>query len=215
MFKLLTETDVAVIGHAQNRQADSDVLRTWEVAGTGHVDVDMLGLDHLTPTAPGINPVQWRDTGTFQAPQCDFPTLPRTPYKYVYHAVLEHVDDWMCRGEEPPHAPPLEVLSVGPGPRDAVLARDEFGIAKGGIRLPTVDVPVATNASPNSPGFFCSIFGQHLPFDQATLDRLYPTHGAYVSKVARVARRDVRDGYLLHRDAKTLVREAAASDVGR
>jgi hypothetical protein len=40
VFILTTETDVAVIGHAQNRQADSDTLRTWEVAGTSHADRD-------------------------------------------------------------------------------------------------------------------------------------------------------------------------------
>jgi hypothetical protein len=214
-FKLLTETDVAVIGHAQNRQPDSAVLRTWEVAGTGHVDFDMVGVEYLTPTAHGINPVQWRDTGTFQAPVCDFPTLPRTPYKYVYHAVLEHVDRWIRTGHEPPHATPLEVVSVGPGPRGAVLARDEHGIAKGGIRLPTVEVPIATNASPNGPGFFCSIFGQYVPFDAATLASLYPTHGAYVSQVVQVANQNVGDGYLLREDAQALKREAAESDVGR
>jgi len=214
-FKLLTETDVAVIGHAQNRQADSDVLRTWEVTGTSHADFDMIGVDWLTPTAPGVNPVQFRDTGTFQAPSCDFPTLARTPFKYVYHAVLHHVDRWIRTGKRPPHAPPLEAASVGPGPRDAILARDEFGIARGGIRLSAVDAPIATNASPNGPGFFCSIFGQYVPFDEATLDRLYPSHGAYVTKVARVVHRNLRDGYLLPRDAVTLLREAARSDIGR
>lgn len=212
-FKLLTETDVAVIGHAQNRQDDSDVLRTWEVAGTGHVDLDMLGED-LSPTAPGINPVQWRDTGTFQSPSCDFPTLPRTPYKYVYHAVLEHVDRWIEDGVEPPHATPLEVVSVGPGPRGAELARDRFGIAKGGIRLAAVEVPIATNASPNGPGFFCSIFGQYRPFDAATLASLYPTHGSYVSKVAQMSNQNVKDGFILRPDAQATKVEAAGSDVG-
>jgi hypothetical protein len=212
-FKLLTETDVAVIGHAQNRQDDSDVLRTWEVAGTGHVDFDMLGED-LSPTAHGINPVQWRDTGTFQDPTCDFPTLPRTPYKYVYHAVLEHVDLWIRHGIQPPHATPLEVLSVGPGPRGAELARDSFGIAKGGIRLAAVDVPIATNASPNGPGFFCAIFGQYLPFDAATLAGLYPNHGSYVSKVAKVTNQNVKDGFLLKPDARATKKEAADSTVG-
>ena len=67
VFILTTETDVAVIGHAQNRQPDSDVLRTWEVAGTSHADFDMIG-DWLVPTGTGVNPVQYRDTGTFQDP---------------------------------------------------------------------------------------------------------------------------------------------------
>ncbi|MEZ5098551.1 MAG: alpha/beta hydrolase domain-containing protein [Thermoleophilia bacterium] len=216
VFKLLTETDVAVIGHAQNRQPDSPVLRTWEVAGTSHADLDMIGDPaDLSPTAPGINPVQWRDTGTFQNPTCDYPTLTRTPYKYVYHAVLDHVSRWVRTGVAPPHAPPLEVVSVGPGPRGAELARDAFGIARGGIRLADVAVPTATNASPNGPGFFCSIFGQYVPFAPATLAGLYPSHGAYVARVALVTGRNVRDGYLLLPDAVATLRDAVRSDVGR
>ena len=213
VFILTTETDVAVIGHAQNRQADSNVLRTWEVAGTSHADFDMIG-DWLVPTGTGVNPVQFRDTGTFQNPTCDFPGLTRTPYKYVYHAVIEHVDRWMQHGTLPPQGTPLEVVSVGPGPRGAVLARDSFGIAKGGIRLSAVDAPIATNASPNAPGFFCSIWGQYLPFDAATLHNLYPTHGKYVSKVARVSDQNVNDGYLLRPDAHTIKHEATQSSIG-
>jgi len=214
-FEILTETDVAALGHAQNRQPDSDVLRTWEVAGTSHADFDMIGED-LSPTAPGINAVQWRDTHTFQDwNMCNLPTLTRIPYKFVYHAVLEHVDRWIKDGARPPHAPPLEVVSVGPGPRDAVLARDSFGIAKGGIRLATVAVPTATNASPNSPGFFCSLFGQYQPFDGATLAGLYPTHGSYVSSVAHVTDQNVKDGFILSPDAQTIKGEAARSTVGK
>jgi Alpha/beta hydrolase domain len=214
VFKLLTETDVAVIGHAQNRQDDSDVLRSWEVAGTSHADYDMIGVD-VALTGPGVNPVQWRDTGTFQAPSCDFPTLSRVPYKYVYHAVLEHVDRWIAYGVQPPHAPRLEVVSLSGGPRGAELARDSFGIAKGGIRLAAVDVPTATNGSPNGPGFFCSIFGQYRPFDAATLASLYPTHGSYVSKVAQVTDESVRDGFVLRPDAQTIKGEASHSTVGK
>ena len=77
-----------------------------------------------------------------------------------------------------------------------------------------MDVPVATNASPNSPGFFCAIFGQHLPFDQ-------PRSTVCTRRTVRTSRRspawrgrNVRDGYLLRRDARALVREAAASEVG-
>ncbi|GIF66623.1 hypothetical protein Ais01nite_46580 [Asanoa ishikariensis] len=215
VFKLTTETDVAVIGHAQNRQPDSRVLRTWEVAGTAHADFDMIGEDYRSPHAPGINPVQFRDLGTFQDwTACDKPTLPRTPYKYVYHAALDHMDRWIRRGTKPPHGRPLDVLSTT-GPRGATLARDSFGIATGGIRLAAVAVPTAVNASPNSPGFFCSIFGNYEPFSPAVLDALYPTHGSYVSKVNHVTDQNVRDGYLLPADAKTIKREAARSRIGK
>jgi hypothetical protein len=216
VFKFMTETDIALTGNAQNRQADTDHLRTWEVAGTSHIDFDTLGTD-LTPTAPGINAVQWRDTLSLQDwTRCELPTLPRTPYKYVFHAVLDHVDRWVRTGKQPPKATPLTVVATSPfTPRGAELARDQFGIAKGGIRLAAVDAPVAKNASPNEPGFACTIFGQYQPFAPEVLGRLYRSHGEYVAAVARVTDRNVRDGYLLAPDAATIKDEAARSAVGR
>ncbi|HEV7709092.1 MAG TPA: alpha/beta hydrolase domain-containing protein, partial [Asanoa sp.] len=80
---------------------------------------------------------------------------------------------------------------------------------------PAVAVPIALNASPNSPGFFCSIFGNYEPFSPAVLDALYRNHGSYVSKVEHVTDQNVRDGYLLAADAKTIRNEAARSDIGR
>jgi len=174
----------------------------------------MIGTD-LSPGAHGVNPPQFRDTGTFQdGTVCDFPTLPRTPYKYVFHAVLDHVDRWIERGTPPPRARELEVATLT-GPNGVELVRDELGIAKGGIRLSSVDVPIALNASPNNPGFICRVFGRYEPFGKATLDVLYPNHGSYVSKVERVTDKNVRDGYLLRADAETIKKEAARSDIGK
>ena len=75
---------------------------------------------------------------------------------------------------------------------DGAVARDRFGNALGGIRLPELDLPVATY-SPNNevieslPGLlqpsgpllnlFCVLSGSVFPFDEATLDALYPTPG--------------------------------------
>jgi len=78
-----------------------------------------------------------------------------------------------------------------------------------------VALPRALDASPNSPGFFCSTFGNYEPFSPAVLDALYRNHGSYVSKVGHVTDRNVRDGHLLKEDAKTIVNEANRSDIGR
>jgi Alpha/beta hydrolase domain len=47
------------------------------------------------------------------------------------------------------------------------------------------------------------------------LDALYRNHGSYVSKVEHVTDQNVRDGYLLAADAKTIRNEAVRSDIGR
>src|SRR5699024_8752473 len=44
VFMLQSESDVeGVLGFAEARQDDTDLIRTWEIAGTAHVDRYMLG----------------------------------------------------------------------------------------------------------------------------------------------------------------------------
>jgi hypothetical protein len=54
-----------------------------------------------------------------------------------------------------------------------------------------------------------------MPFDAATLARLYPTHDAYIARVTVSANRAVADGFMLPDDAQTLIAEANASSIGR
>ena len=64
--------------------------------------------------------------------------------------------------------------------RLTTLQRDEHGNALGGIRLAEIAVPVANESAQG-----CGLGGTHLPFEAATLNRLYPTHADYVAKVTR------------------------------
>jgi len=52
-----------------------------------------------------------------------------------------------------------------------------------------------------------------VPFDQATLEELYPTHGAYVRAVTRDVRDLIADRFLTRADGQRLIREAEASDI--
>ena len=52
-----------------------------------------------------------------------------------------------------------------------------------------------------------------MPFDQATLDELYPTQGAYVRAVRRNVRELVADRYLTRADGQYLINEAAQSEI--
>ena len=52
-----------------------------------------------------------------------------------------------------------------------------------------------------------------MPLDQATIDELYPTHGAYVRAVTRNVRELVADRYLTRADGQSLISEAAQSEV--
>jgi hypothetical protein len=89
-----------------------------------------------------------------------------------------------------------------------------------------MDAPVPTylstyQADPNLPPnpigigeLACRLSGSVSPFDQATLDDLYPNHGIYVKQVnaSRGALR--KSALLLHTEAKQIKNAAAQSDIG-
>jgi hypothetical protein len=99
--------------------------------------------------------------------------------------------------------------------KDGAFVLDKRGNVRGGIRMPQTDVPVATLSGLGQTGAnFCRLFGTMLPFDQATLASLYPTHAKYVARVRRSAKRATRAGFLLPVDAEVVVAAAEASDIG-
>jgi len=95
------------------------------------------------------------------------------------------------------------------------IQRDELGNARGGIRLPELEAPVATlSGEPGGGPGFCSLFGTTTAFDAARLSSLYPNHRDYVTAYSKAADRMQRDGFLLPADAKEAKAEASRSAVG-
>ena len=115
----------------------------------------------------------------------------------------------MSGGAPPPAAPQLVVASTSP----VVLVRDQFGNARGGIRSPHVDAPVATLDGLNSGPNFCRLFGSTTPFTSDQLHALYSSHDDFVSKWIGSLYADVIDGYILPQDASELAAAAQASTV--
>lgn len=208
-----TETDVAGIGFFNARQPDHDNVRTWEVAGTAHVDTYAVavgagdqGVAALDTTH--LPPVQSIFGGTVT---CDFP-INSGPQHYVLSAALRRLAEWVKTGRAPAPAPPLQV-DPGLPPR---IRRDDLGNALGGIRTPQVDVPIAAlSGAGQGDGSPCGRFGTTIAFDAATLASLYPDQRSYAVAVKRAAKRAVKRGWLLGVDARAIRRAAAASDVGR
>ena len=62
---------------------------------------------------------------------------------------------------------------------------------------------------------FCVLYGTHAPFDESKLASLYPTHGAYVSKVTKAVNDLVGERFLLKEDAQTLLTDASQSGFGK
>ena len=181
------------------------MFRTWVVTGTSHNDRKsyeprvLLGL---------------RDQGFAGELSLDCTFMPpgtSVPFHYVMAAGLDQLVTWVTDGTPMTSAPAMVWESGSPG----VLARDEYGIAIGGIRLAQVEVPIAESNGTNSGPGGCSRWGYTEPFDEQTLSELYRNHGRYVAQVIRVTAQNQRDGFILAEDAAQVRQEAARSGIGR
>ncbi|BCJ70730.1 hypothetical protein CS0771_02740 [Catellatospora sp. IY07-71] len=197
VFQVLSETDVRT---PVRPSPDTDRFRRWEVAGGAHSG--WRGQEYR-------NPISVRDLGAAPVYDCALPPFSRVPVHHATAAAYDHLGRWVRSGTPPPVAEPL-VFNA-----DGTKARDGLGLAIGGIRYSQLTVPTAVSTGDNAGQSFCFLFGSHQPFDEPTLDRLYPTHGGYLAKVVLADLRNVGAGYLLPADARTNLREAIASGVGR
>jgi hypothetical protein len=211
VLTLETESDLTFLNYFPARQADSKNFRLWEVAGTSHADTyvaaigatdrgrspDVVGLTITSAPVPGII-----ECGT---------AINSGPHHFVVKAAVAALDRWVRRGKPPRPAPRLEVAAGPP----VTIVRDAAGVARGGVRTPQVDVPIAAFTGQQPGSVLCALFGTTTPFDEATLAALYPSHRAFVSAYRTAARRAVRAGWILRRDAKLMRAWATRSDVGR
>jgi Alpha/beta hydrolase domain len=216
LFKVYTENDV-LRGQALLRVPDGPTTRTWEIAGGSHVPASAVAPDP-TDFRATLGGIQAREFGESAPLECRNPGPSEVEVWAVWDAAYAALDRWVSDGVDPPMAPRIEVDPANP----LTVVRDSDGIARGGIRLPSVSVPVALNNGVNGPASltnplsaFCVLFGTHRPFDQATLDARYPSHGSYVSKVSHASEALVEQGFLLPEDRTTLDTAAAHSPIGK
>jgi hypothetical protein len=206
-----TETDVvgrpAGLGFITARQPDNPHLRTWETAGTSHVD------QYFFHTS---SPIMTRDIPDYNVSvfACAQPYNDGQEH-YVLDAAVSALTRWVAGDAAPAHSPQLVINSS-----DTNYLRDALGNAVGGIRTPSVDVPVSalsgignTPANPVQTFSFCFLFGTTTPFTSAQLKAVYPTHGSYVSRVAAAAEIARLQGFLLPAGVRRIIQAAAESNV--
>ena len=174
------------------RQPDTDRFRYWEAAGTSHVSEQ-----GQRARAPKIE----RDLG---APLPIAGGINRVPMVPLFDAALHHLRAWVDGGPPPPVQPRIEFAGDPPE-----IQRDEHGIARGGIRLPQVAVPVACDSAiPLAPDIRSLLAGSSTPFEPATLRDLYGDEATYVDRFTAAARAAEKAGVLLPRDVDALIDEA-------
>jgi hypothetical protein len=198
------ETDLTLLGYANARQPDTEMVRTWEVAGLSHADAHFIRAIVGGPRDPMVGDLLG----------CTDP-INVGPQHEVIQAALHHLVGWVEGGEPPPAGTAIELTDD----EEITIARDDHGIALGGVRHPLVDVPTATlSGDPpggmgiedlaSGEGGLCLLFGSTTPFDQETLVELYGTADEYVAAFTASADEAVAAGFLLRPDADVLIAEA-------
>ena len=164
-------------------QPDGPFYRVWEMGGSGHntfyyssyaaaVTMRDLGVPFAENDVPGVCMVN------------------RYPKQLVFRSVLHHLNQWVVDGIAPPSAPHT---SFAGGNREL----DEFDNSVGGIRLPVVEVPVATYNNGPACG---ATAGSTQYFDAATLAALYPAQADYDAGVRAAQDAAVAAGFVLPAD---------------
>lgn len=211
----ITETDIEILFGTVGRQTDTPTFRYYEIAGGGHLTVHE-GVELIPAGLLGPDPLFLDDL-------CQFPINSTADgpvfVSFVLNALWERLEGQVQDGEAPPAGRVMDVIGN-------VVQRDAFGNGLGGVRPPAVEVPVATYtpgnvADPTLPPFLqnignlaCFLASSVTPFDDATLDALYPNHGVYVGQVVHVSNQSRQDGFLLPEDRSAIVTAAAGSPIG-
>jgi len=202
-----TESDLTTLQSVNARQPDSERFRLWEVPGTAHADAytvaigptdlgnsaDAARLLLTTMPVPGLTCAAAINSG---------------PHHYVLNAALAALNRWVRDGVAAPMAARIE---LGP---TLGIARDVHSNARGGIRTPQLDAPIATYLGDGRGSIVCLLFGRTIPFNEEKLAQLYPTHAAYVDAVAAAAESAVAAGFLVRADADLIKLAAQESDIG-
>jgi len=217
LMTVLTETDVygaAREGYHPARQPDNDRLRVWEIPGAAHADNYTI---QVAPIDTGSAPLAdilaaYTPTNSLMGQQLPYFINFGPQHHYVLQAALAALDTWVRSGESPASAPPLEVAGDDP----PAPVPDANGLARGGVRTPWVDVPIArtsgaVGADSGPVNLMAALFGSGEPFDAATLRRLYPGgERDYVERFTAALDTAIESGFILAADRAEILALASA-----
>ena len=198
-------------------QPDNDKLRVYEFAGMAHIDSRVAG-------------------GYYPDP-CKYP-ISRYPMGAEMAVALDKLFTWVDKGIAPPHGDRFYVdFNPDNKPKldrdhGSLLALDEFGNVKGGIRNTYVDVPVKSFHAPNegaepripNPNHFiaarringqdpdaqlCGLGNFEATLSREQLKKLYKNAKDYYNKVAQRYDELVKEGWALPVYREMVLAEAA------
>ena len=214
LLTIITETDLfggPRRGYHSARQPDSQRLRVWEIAGTAHADnytIQVAPID--TGSAPLTDIVAaYAPTDMLMGRQLDHCINFGPQHHYVLQAALSQLRHWVRTGRPAPSAVPIELTDAEP-PQPIL---DANGLARGGVRTPWADVPIAwTSGVGSEETTMSSIFGSGELFDTATVRRLYPGGAAdYLERFTASLDSAIQSGFILAADRGEILQLGAAT----
>jgi len=187
--------------------APGDQFRMYQFAGMAHIDS--------------------RDAAAYYPDPCKLP-ISRYPLAAFMSVAVNHMWQWIDKGVVPPHGDRFYV-DYNMEKDGSLLALDEFGNVKGGIRTPYVDVPAAKFGVPNSgseppiknPHPFiaargeaaqnqlCGLANYQINMTPEQLKKLYKDKKTYVAKVTQRYDELVKEGWALPVYRSVVLEDAA------
>ncbi|WP_306307341.1 alpha/beta hydrolase domain-containing protein [Nocardia takedensis] len=119
------------------------------------------------------------------------------------YAAIARLHDWVGTGLP---APSTARITVSDG-RSPVIVTDDDGIARGGVRTPWVDTPLAVTSGLNTESDrMATLFGSGELFDAAHLARRYPGGRTdYLTEFTAALDRAIGAGFLVSADRQEIL----------
>ncbi len=193
VFTVQTETDLLTnFRYHRARQPDSDLVRTWEVAGSAHADLHQVGpFEEYLGCSDPVN---------------------RGQQRFVLRAALRHLNTWVREGTAPPVAAPLSVGTtlLGQETTEPFFDVDDLGNVVGGVRTPCVEAPtqVLSGIVPDAISRICMLFGSTAPIPDDALLARYGTREAYLATYRSHTDAAIAAGFALLDDLDELLADA-------
>jgi hypothetical protein len=202
------ETQDSIDATAPDPANNSAMYRLWEVVGASHVADE----ETQSPGAPTLalaltigTQIPWAlDDSYWQHSHYgeEGPSAGATcaggvefPVRYALDAALDDMNARLTTGTPIPQPDRASF-----DPASGALQLDANGNAVGGLRLPTMMVPVATYDATT-----CSLLGITVPFTPDKLLALYPTHGDYMNQMSAAINADLNQRVMVQEDANELL----------
>jgi hypothetical protein len=195
---------------------------------TARQDSDAPGTQFRVYEFPGMAHIDSRDAAAYYPNPCKLP-ISRFPMAAYMSVALDHLWKWVDKGTVPPRADRM-LVDRSEANDGSLMALDEYGNPRGGIRNPYVDVPIkafavrnagASPPVPNAHPFvasrtpeaqaqLCGLAGYEVALSPAQLKKLYKDPKTYRARVEKRLDELTKQGWSLPVYREVILADAAA-----